>query len=377
MIYYIFFLYLCLVIIDVILPRIPKFISKNYNQAQEIIKKRTQLDILEFNKLQEKKFIRQIWVSDYQIYPFTNAVKKSNFVAFSPPGFTKYILCSEGNGVITYTSDRFGFRNIDDKWDLTNDAVLIGDSFAEGQCVEDQYTIVGYLNKNNIKTIRLAHGGLSALHYDFYVRTFIPYLKPKILIIALHENDNHLIDTVEIHSKFAKVIKPEEYINITKNKINPSGKLNNFNIEILKINKFFNQNNNNFFGRFVQIFDKLKKYFLLTNTRQHFQSLFSKNLIGANKKLIDHTVSTCKQYNCRPIFILVRSSKFWDPMFFYENYKRNLTNYLKKYNLNLKDFDDILDYTNINNYAPKGPHFSIRGHSLISEKVFQLVKNKL
>ena len=52
------------------------------------------------------------------------------------------IKCNESGYWSTYQSDRYGFNNPDEQWDkLHFDYVLIGNSYAQGQCVYEKDTI--------------------------------------------------------------------------------------------------------------------------------------------------------------------------------------------------------------------------------------------
>ena len=46
------------------------------------------------------------------------------------------LFCNEHGQYVFYDSDRYGFRNNDNLWDKKIDAVLLGDSFAHGACVD-------------------------------------------------------------------------------------------------------------------------------------------------------------------------------------------------------------------------------------------------
>ena len=82
--------------------------------------------------------------------------------------YTKTLLCDEGYGFIKYYSDRFGFRNQDYKWEANSkrNIYIIGDSFAQGSCVEEQNTINSIIEKNTgINTLNL--GMSSSDPYDY------------------------------------------------------------------------------------------------------------------------------------------------------------------------------------------------------------------
>ena len=61
--------------------------------------------------------------------------------------FTNTYYCNEGYGLISYRSDRFGFRNDDKIWDNNIKVIMIGDSFVHGACVSDKETLPQKLSK--------------------------------------------------------------------------------------------------------------------------------------------------------------------------------------------------------------------------------------
>ena len=66
------------------------------------------------------------------------------------------VLCNENGYFSQYLSDRYGFRNDDNLWDMDLDWVLLGDSFVHGSCVNNNQTIHHHL-KNGLgqKNIKL------------------------------------------------------------------------------------------------------------------------------------------------------------------------------------------------------------------------------
>ena len=362
-------LYFILVIIDIILPRIPKIYNENVVISKNIIQNRIIKDIELIEKYQfKKKYISMIFPSSYNYYPLNKIVKKKNFINYSSLNYTNFILCSEGYGIKKFKSDRFGFRNPDHLWDEKIDTVIIGDSFVEGMCVDYDQTLAGILNNKNIKTISLSNGGNSSIHYAALAKIYLSYLKPKNVILLFFENDNSLVDSTELHRKYYQSINKEDYITQINGKIGPSKKVNEFNEEISNyIKKDFEH------GLFFYVrvnLSKLKKYLLLTHLREYFYFIFFKNeIFDTTKFAINEVNDYCLTNNCNTYFGILRSSNFWDPRYFYKDFKISLSKYLQKSNKGLIYFDDILKHDDKSNYAPKGPHFSIKSYEIISNRL--------
>ena len=65
-----------------------------------------------------------------------NDLEPINFPLSGSPS-QETIYCQEDNGLTSFMSDRFGFRNSDELWEGGDIAILLlGDSFAQGACVK-------------------------------------------------------------------------------------------------------------------------------------------------------------------------------------------------------------------------------------------------
>jgi len=107
----------------------------------------------------------------------------------------KTILCDEGLGMIVYDSDRHGFRNKDSVWRSGNtvDAILIGDSFAHGSCVEDPDTLANQLMTNDLTIVNLGFGSNGPLIELATLAEYGSILRPRTTY-WLYTNTNDLTD---------------------------------------------------------------------------------------------------------------------------------------------------------------------------------------
>jgi hypothetical protein len=72
--------------------------------------------------------------------------------------------CNEGGYWSLFDSDRYGFSNSDDLWQVNRpDVLLIGDSFAEGACVNPKDTIAGQIRQSNRSVLNLGKSGAGPL----------------------------------------------------------------------------------------------------------------------------------------------------------------------------------------------------------------------
>ena len=372
-----FFFYLVLVVVDILIPRIPKILSTNYKESQKIIKERQIEDNQSLNII-NTEILPYVYTQDYNLHPLKKFVKKHDIIPLGTLPYKDLILCSEGYEVIKIKTDRFGFRNNDSLWTSKDvETVLIGDSFADGQCVQEEFSIAGILNKKGHKTLRLAQGGYSSIHYAFMAKIFLPIIKPKNLVILFHENDYDLIDVNEYHYKYFFKKNINDYINFVDLEPYPNETLKSFDEDINNfINEVHKQNKYSIFDTTKMNFDKLKKYFFLSNIQKNFSSLTNpKKLLGSNSLAIDTAIDVCKNIKCNVHFVLIRGSNYWDPQpdFYYENYKSSLQIYLEKNGKELITFDNIIDYKNKKNYAPKGPHGSVEFNNIVESKIYKIL----
>ena len=372
----ILFTYLSLVIIDILLPRLPKILSKDYKNSQSIIKQRETLDYELYKGEKYKNIDRMLFPFDFNYFPLNQVVKKEKFINISSISNNKFILCSEGYGPKIITTDRFGFRNPDYLWDEEISTVLIGDSFVEGMCVDYQDTLSGIFNKNKIKTINLASGGNSSIYYASLAKVYLNEIKPKNVVLFFHENDNSLVDSTEpIFELYNSLIK-EDYIKKINDKFIKGDKHKNFNQEILNYLSNLTSEKKNFIYKIRLNLSKLRKYLYLTHLREYYHFIFkSDQLFDSTKFAIDEVVKYCKINDCKVHIALARSSNFWDPRYFYLNFKFSLNKYLNMLGYKLISFDDEINFKNKENFAPKGPHFSIKAYEVIANNLIEKLQS--
>jgi hypothetical protein len=102
------------------------------------------------------------------------------------------IYCNESGEYIVYQSDRYGFNNLDSKWDAVQiDWVLTGDSFTEGACVppgKDIASQVGLLTGEI--ALNLGSSGNGPLVELAVLREYAKDHKPKNIIWLYYEGND-------------------------------------------------------------------------------------------------------------------------------------------------------------------------------------------
>ncbi len=375
-----FIIYSFLVIGDFLLSRYMHILSSEINpEALGIEKERYETqDVKMIKEAKNNGFSSVILTPEvFETPPITNLVDKYKILPLGPRPYTKYYLCNEGYGMATYLSDRFGFRNKDEVWDEKNiDAILIGDSFTHGACVEDKDSISGIMSFKNLNIINLGTWGNGPIHYANIASNFIEPIKPKNVILIIGPNDN-LNEKNNIYNKYFPQ-KPVKYFDNYNKKIRPKKISANLNllysealpyIEILtretKQKRIFEGN----------ILKRAYKYLFLPNTIKIIQSFIQMefSIPYSSKLMIDTLISECNINFCKPIIVYIPTSEFWRPDSRSKKYLSNINKYIDSINENIVFIDLTGEISKLGRkgYSIQGPHLSPEGYRIASEIIYK------
>ena len=101
------------------------------------------------------------------------------------------VFCKEGPEFSIYKSDRYGFNNPDDNWDNKVDYLFIGDSFAQGACVDEGKDIASQLRLlTGKKTLTLGMAGNGPLTELASLKEYVSDIKANnIFWVYFERND--------------------------------------------------------------------------------------------------------------------------------------------------------------------------------------------
>lgn len=293
------------------------------------------------------------------------------------PNSSSY-LCNEGYGLITYTTDRFGFRNANDLWDSNVDLVLIGDSFAHGHCVIDRDTIAGNLLSRS-KVLNLGTGDNNPIHYAALAKVFLPYLKPRKAIIIFSANDNDVGDTSSIFYD-AYFNKQATYFELSgRGEISLNKPLRDFYAEsehVIEDARKSGVNTENQFLKGRNFFQSAYKYLLLSNIRTQLNThIFASDLPFSSRLAIDTLIEVCKSDACEPIVYYIPNSDFWvlDPRS--KSYARKLFQYTQMHKVRFVDTTELLSSIGEEAYAVKGGHLSPKGYNRVAASIAEVINS--
>ena len=119
----------------------------------------------------------------------------------------RVLVCNEtGHWVYTQT-DEHGFNNTEGSFSsVPIDALLIGDSYAFGECVEQTNTIAGYLRGKKVKTVSLGYGGVGPLYELAVLSEYGPHLKPQV-VFWMYFDFNDPMDLEDETQESARLLK--------------------------------------------------------------------------------------------------------------------------------------------------------------------------
>ena len=119
-----------------------------------------------------------------QLHPVLTAHGRPLLPMASIP-FTTVVVCNETGAWQIYKTDRHGFNNPDEEWDVTKPAIgIVGDSFAHGSCVPPEQNMAAVLRKRFGSAVNTGVGGFGPLFELAALREYLQPLRPRIVLWA-------------------------------------------------------------------------------------------------------------------------------------------------------------------------------------------------
>jgi hypothetical protein len=336
--------------------------------------KRSKLEI--YNDL--KKTENNIFPSVHPIFHMSE--QNENLLPLSGISNSTTIVCNENGYYQIYESDRYGFNNPDQEWDQDLiEFFIVGDSYAQGACVNRPNDIASNLRKFSEKSvISVGYGGNGPLLEYASLREYFPAdVKINKVLWLYYENDlfnlseeleNNILKKYLIDLNFSQnlKLKQNEIDNLNKKK------MNNFLIKFQNTPREEEDNNYK---------DKLIKFLKLYNTRSKFilRNAYNKLMhIEDFKNILKLSNNFVKKNNSELFFVYIPS---------YYNYKYNFreNNYklIKKLidELGITFIDlhhDLLDkeFNSKKNFPFRlAGHFNVIGYEKVSKYIFNFTNS--
>ena len=271
------------------------------------------------------------------------------------------IFCNESGYYSVYLSDRFGFNNEDNDWNNeTIDFLIVGDSFAQGACVNRPNDITSILKKLSGKNIiNIGYGGNGPLTEYAALREYSSIRKVKNVIWLFFSNDINDLNSEYKNKILKKYLKDKNFSQNLAFKQNIIDELALKKLNSLK-KKEEKKKNFDFYG-----------FLKLNNLRDLIQFKENKNF-DQIKKTLSFAKELIEQKNGNFYFIYL-------PSFDEINSKKissdklsmdKIIEQLEIKNVNIYDF--IKQKKNSLDFFPyqKQGHYSKFGYKEISQKIF-------
>lgn len=315
----------------------------------------------------------------YQNYvPNLYTFIQSNDLQFPLSGLSKTLTidCNESGYWSTFRSDRYGFNNFDKNWDQNeHTALLIGDSFTQGQCVNQHETISSKLNlEYKINSLSLGKAGNGSL---INLATLIEYqhiIKPKYIVWNFYEG-NDVFDTS--NEKVNSILAGYIYDPTPKGNVKNHQELNllikkRLDQELVALNYQKETKNSNFNAIDFLAFKETRKLFSFIFSRNSIQNRnYEKDDFLLHLKIISIAREFAEKNGSKFLLVYIPDRNRFNAVKNQSDYRDRaaMIQFLKE---NQIDFLDI--YTLINNSGidpdslyPKEGHFNSSGYELLSK----------
>jgi len=103
---------------------------------------------------------------------------------------SRILLCNESGRWIEFQSDEYGFRNPQGAHSADVEAVLLGDSFAQGYCVEEGDTPAAAFREAGVGVLSLGIGGAGPLRELAALREYATPLAPPVVFWMFYDGND-------------------------------------------------------------------------------------------------------------------------------------------------------------------------------------------
>ena len=147
-------------------------------------------------------------------------IKKDRIIPLSGLRNVLNYLCKEGEGKVFYQSDEYGFNNLYGKHSQEIYGVLLGDSFAHGECVPNENSLNSQLEKKfGKKFLNLGMRGSGQLTQYAIFKEYGESIKPKIVVLLIFiDNDiEDFINELNFNDTYSKYLNEQNFSQNLKN----------------------------------------------------------------------------------------------------------------------------------------------------------------
>ena len=329
-------------------------------QKKQIYEKNTGKKFDTRSKIQVYNFEKEIDPNiKVDIPPSLNLWKNNKVFPLSGFSNSNTIHCNENGYYTYYRSDRYGFNNPDTVWNENDiEYYLVGDSFAHGSCVHENFRIASQLrNLTKKSVINLGYGGTGPLIQYASLKEYLRGNVKKIIWLYYEENDlDNLYGELQDNTLIKYLNNPNFSQNLFENQSLVDAIVYERLKEAQKMTKSKIDQRDNFFSNFLKI---IKLYELRSSLRKLYDPILE------FEKILRLTKNLSSKTNTQLYFVyLPEYSRYVNSKFSNKNYNKikKIINRLKipiidvheKVFLKEKDPLELFPFKLYGHYTPEG-----------------------
>ena len=315
---------------------------------------------------------------------FKETKKQNKIIPFRGPINSKTMSCAEEGTYNLTESDKYGFKNSNDIYKKKINTILLGDSFAEGDCQDTKNDVAGHLSKKGFHTANFGVVGTSVLVSLGIMREFGKEFRPNNFVYLYAEendleglnwskNDKHLMSYLDDDYNINYLNRYDEIKNFLKKS----------SIETLSVLKSKNKKNKNTKKRSEVLKENFIDIFELKQTKNIIRyKIFKKKYLEVDINLFLSVIKKmdedAKKINSKFIFVYTPSAERYFALPEYANLKskeqmklkETILESVRKMNIPTIDLTIYFDKaSNVEEYFSLGyiGHFNSDGYKKISE----------
>jgi hypothetical protein len=348
-------------------------VDKNVEEVSEILKNKTgrtydtrsRAQILKDLRGQGKK-ITLSFFPEYWVFK-----KNKNLFPLSGVSNINTILCSDEGKYEIFESDKYGFRNDNIVWDKEIvDYLIVGDSFAQGFCVDEFNHIASKINKITKKNvINLAYGSNGPLIEFASIREYLPKNTKNLLWFYYEGNDLDNLN-MELKNEFLK-----KYLIIDKFSQNLKDKQKKIDKKIsLELKKNLSFQNTIF--EFLKL-TKTRKIYINLKKKNTKKSLYKSSQLDKLFLILNKTKKILDANNTKFYFIYLPEFNRYQSNYNNQNYEK-IINFLEINQIELIDIHKELFSKEDNPKRffvfERNGHYNREGYLSISKKIIDITE---
>ena len=333
-----------------------------------------------------------IFGSDNPIQNFMQShMNNKNLMPLRGPINKKTLSCNEDGVRRVINNDKYGFKNRNSVYEKKIHVLLIGDSFTEGYCYDEDNDIAGVLrNKFGTNTANLGISGGGPLLSLASLKEYGTNFKPNF-VVYLYSEPNDMED-LKNEKKTFLINYLDEF---NQNLINRNDEINYFfndyeNIAYKFIEEIFRKSYNKFDAIEEEIkkstsnkkIEILKDFFELQRIKNLFltESFFNQNRNTIDKELFTRVLKKMKSetatWNGKFVVVYLPDWNRFNQKYSFVKFfhKKKIESIIKSLNISyidiVQEFEKEEDPINFYPFGIRG-HFTIGGYRLIAESIFK------